>query len=578
MKLSGKIRVKETYTLLYAILLNFVVFCILMILFEPSIKVDDYYMSQIAYGQVSGMYDIHLLYVNALVGYLIVFLLNIFPNIAWFTVLQAVVLLCAFILITYLFIQNKKMIWFIGILIMFQYECLIKMTFTKTTGIALTCGFVFLMAYIYDEKIWHFILGFIFITIGILNREYMVVSFLPFWVITGVICSYKRYHKVSWKQFVKIIGMSILIYLTYQGLHNISVKIYTSNPEWESFYEEKTINSQMSDYPINEYIDNEEEYKRIGCSENDLKMLHSNNLYYKNMFQSEWFKKIYSVAVKSEGYQHGVPREIVRLSNIKSFCVAFSRYIIQDSVFAIVCIMVCFLIALMCKFNTYLFVIINVLIIAEEYYLYTLGRWGRRHVDVGVFFLITCIYLYTCKILPIYNKKFVCVILSNIYLCGAIFSYNYLSEQRYLNYGSDLSANADYSKQLNKYIKSDKGHLYITGQKETVYSLWDTNVYEVMEKGSIDNVFPITFYMWPCFRGILDNYGIDNPLDEMVDSKTIRFLVSDPLEEEYVEMFETYCKEHVDERAYFNKIDEYMSINIYECVTNMNKEEAELLQ
>ena len=150
MKLSGKIRVKETYTLLYAILLNFVVFCILMILFEPSIKVDDYYMSQIAYGQVSGMYDIHLLYVNALVGYLIVFLLNIFPNIAWFTVLQAVVLLCAFILITYLFIQNKKMIWFIGILIMFQYECLIKMTFTKTTGIALTCGFVFLMAYIYD--------------------------------------------------------------------------------------------------------------------------------------------------------------------------------------------------------------------------------------------------------------------------------------------------------------------------------------------------------------------------------------------------------------------------------------------
>ena len=65
-----------------ALVENLIIFLALNALFKACIKSDDYFTAQIAYGAFSGHYDVHLVYNNVILGYIIMGLLKIFPKVA----------------------------------------------------------------------------------------------------------------------------------------------------------------------------------------------------------------------------------------------------------------------------------------------------------------------------------------------------------------------------------------------------------------------------------------------------------------------------------------------------------------
>ena len=54
-----------------ALVENLIIFLALNALFKACIKSDDYFTAQIAYGAFSGHYDVHLVYNNVILGYII---------------------------------------------------------------------------------------------------------------------------------------------------------------------------------------------------------------------------------------------------------------------------------------------------------------------------------------------------------------------------------------------------------------------------------------------------------------------------------------------------------------------------
>ena len=50
------------------VVVNVLIVTVLLLLFRPAFKCDDYYMASIVYGVYSNVYDPHILYMNAAIG------------------------------------------------------------------------------------------------------------------------------------------------------------------------------------------------------------------------------------------------------------------------------------------------------------------------------------------------------------------------------------------------------------------------------------------------------------------------------------------------------------------------------
>ena len=70
--------------------------------FKPFFSIDDFLMSNIAYGVYGEQYDYHVTYMNFAYGRFIVFLLKLFPKIPWYAVLFYIWIFTALTLLTYM--------------------------------------------------------------------------------------------------------------------------------------------------------------------------------------------------------------------------------------------------------------------------------------------------------------------------------------------------------------------------------------------------------------------------------------------------------------------------------------------
>ena len=124
----------------WALLLNYIVFLILVCLFQPYFETNDDSAMRMTVSGAGGYYDSHLIYINILIGKLIVFLETHVPTGNWYTLIQLIIVFFSLCTVTYILIERsgiKYGSWISLILLtFFGYEGYIAVQFTKTAGFA----------------------------------------------------------------------------------------------------------------------------------------------------------------------------------------------------------------------------------------------------------------------------------------------------------------------------------------------------------------------------------------------------------------------------------------------------------
>lgn len=575
-------KIKESGKKIILFVLVLGIYLFLLLLFEPCFKVDDLYMNDIMVGTFSGTPDYHFIYGNFLVGLFVSKMTFLFPKVAWLACIQVLLLLLALYFAVLLFFNNRQQLYIlIPSICIYEYLFMIKITFTQTAAVCVTTGLLMMLYYIQSGQKKHLIGAGSFVFCGLIFRIQALSMCIPFFALALFFCLllfYSRYPDKEKRVEVKVsiyrVTVSCVVILTiFLVLPYANKYVYEKDAIWEKYLSENSIKSYFTDYNNLDYLENKEEFEAIGISENDFLMLSTNNLYYKESWYSDSIQKAYKYIRDKNTLQPSIV-EVFDINRIVIFSKEFIIKYLSYTHFMWCVFIICITIRRSRK-GLKLFIFLNfVLLFCLNYYLYIRGRVFQPHVDIGLVYCWFIVFLYVNnsdnennnEIIYI-DKKYNAIILS-LFLC-IILKVN-INRTVFLDYGDDYSANPSYSFGLLDRLENDKNHLYISTARESVYSLWDEKVFQGGLTGTKSNLFFTSQYLWPSCREVLERYGIENPLEEMVDSDTIRFFISDSIETEQVEMIENYLKEHVDENSKMVKIEEYKTINIYRCVTRDN--------
>lgn len=552
------------------VVVNVLIVTVLLLLFRPAFKCDDYYMASIVYGVYSNVYDPHILYMNAAIGKLICFLLTIFPQVAWYTIIQLIA--CEVAIFTIMYILWEKFDGFLPYLFIFaiiiQYECTINITFTKTAGLLYASGLLVLLKVNEKTIVKETLYGSFLFLIAEMFRPGLFLAELGFYFAGSFIVIIRRFMKKDYSflkyYFIKILVCTAILIGAAKGLDCLDNYIYSTENEWKTYHADNSKKATITDFSGNRYEEKKEAYEKIDCTENDIIMLQKNNLYYKNSWEDLWINNILDIYSQKENTDNTIG-QILNVESFRDFLVQFFNSYMHYYFISII-ILLYFIVAADMRNIDVLIVLISALVL-ENYYLYVNGRVFQKHIDFDLIVSLTVLlFLLSHFVEKKDDNKYKLLIICFIVCIFITIESDDLIDGRYQRYG-DFSCDIDLGKEYMEYISNDKAHLYITTSEESVYSMWCYSPYEVMPKGELDNVFFMGEYLWPSIRSLLYNYDVENPLVEIVDSETILFFISDTIEIEEVSMMETYCQEHVNANAKFEKVDEYKSLNIYKCTT-----------
>lgn len=559
-----------------AFAINFVILCILFLLFMPSQKSDDYYLGEIAYGSTSGENDVHLVYNHIFLGYLIKGLAGIFPNIAWYTVLQVVFVLGAFTALTYYFLTSGSyanlFLADIFLKFFFGYECYTKITFTKTGFVLISTGIFFLLKAVFETKqTWTHAVGIVQITLGILYRRAAVSSVLGLMIgicIIEVLAAWKE-KRLNVNKIIMIMLPITAVLCVSQIFGSLNTYLYSLDDDWNRYYDQNSRKSAVVDYTIYDYEQHANEYAALGISENDLTMIYNNDLYDPEILTEDMLEEIGNIAKQDK--QSGLLMEVFRLENMRAFMREIPVTYIKRFGFG------CFLILSMIFYlsvsgsKMFCLLLIMALMTAENYYLFLKGRVLQPYIDAGIIYA-SCLFL----IYFMSGEKRERISMQRMTVRGMIpaialafilyLSYSVsLLTGPFFDYGGSHATSPQKSKRIMDVITADKDHLYLLPSRESVYLKWCFDTFEYIPKNYFQNVFCMGTYLWPCHTEALNRYQVTNPLKEMLDADHIYFLVSDDIEGYFTNIFLTYVQEHYDEDAKLDKVKEVGYANVYMC-------------
>lgn len=243
---------------------NIVIFCIVAQLLQMRFEEnDDIFMCLIANGNYSGTPDCHLVFQNALWGWLVSGLYRLTDAIEWYSVLFTIIHVVSMSIIAYYMIEryrtNKLLLTFNLICIYSLWIVIIQsFQFTTTAGILCAAGCVMLTK---ETKAPIFFGCFVILIASLVRIEAAALVGLlaaPFLLLT---------YKKNWQKYVRLIVVSVLVLTAIV----IDRQFYSSS-DWKEYYEYNKLRGDINDNPNINAI-GKDEIEQIGITKDDYAML-----------------------------------------------------------------------------------------------------------------------------------------------------------------------------------------------------------------------------------------------------------------------------------------------------------------
>lgn len=561
--------------LLQVVLVNFLYLVILLLLFEPTAKSDDYDIANLLYGGVDGQYSQFLLYSNVLWGYLLKGLMLLLPNISWYYVLQYILMYCAFCTIYYVFYKkNTKdiaQLLFLIFMIFAGYEFYIRITFSKTSGLLIAAGYVFLLFLIDSGKarVLQWFWGCLLIFIGILIRNEMLKGITLIFFSAFIIFCYKKIIKKDDKfkkqifQFVLIVSFLFLVSIISGKLNEF---LYNSDKIWGEYISENRARATLVDLGIPDYDFYEEEYKELGVSKNDYTMWFSlANRCDPDILDSEMYGQISNIR------ESDVLEDVPKIERIRNAFYGLVKYHVANTMFYLLLAAVFLFLFIQKKLFIFIVPCVSSFCVLAYLYLSYLGRI-QHHVDASIYMTGAIIILYyietnneECKV----NPKLVILSISLIFIMFINYFYSgFISSSYYATaYGKIDSQKEQFQENLTRLslLSEDEEHLYVISAYETnrIYPCF--TVFEPIKKNFYHNIYRTNMNHIPVFENVLKDFGVKNIWNEITNNNDMSYVVSKSCLSE-IPIIQTYIQEHYSSNAKSVLVKQVEDMYIYRFI------------
>ena len=292
-------------------LLLILIFCDLK--YEVS---DDFIMAAILSGAFGDTQNPHIVFANIILGYLLLPLYKILPQISWYFVMQIAMITISSITVTYFLFDRleRRFAYMMTTILLFFFvsDMLILVQFTKTATFAVMSGSVLFVDALYNEKkkIRIFAGGILclFGTMLRFSTIYIAGAFLLLLLLYETICIFKKYAgKEITVRIVRIAVSGAVLIGVACGLQFVDGQAY--NDETYSFYDDyNRARSHIVDSPDYGYGAYAEELEKLGISENDYYMMRTWSFADNDVFTLEKMEKT-GDAIKEYKKSLGIPWE-----------------------------------------------------------------------------------------------------------------------------------------------------------------------------------------------------------------------------------------------------------------------------
>ncbi len=350
---------------------------------------DDNGMARIIYGLGTTYYDPHLVYINVLLGYVMKAFLLVFPNVAWYTIFQCVLVLASFFVILYLIFSRfgvrKGMLPALLFVFFFGAEFCLKLQFSKTAGIAAVAGVLLLFDTLRPHErrpYWKWIVGGLLTVLGSLYRFNSFGMVLVPMIGIGVVYLLKPLLAKNWKRVLQICLPFVVVFATCFACRMVNTAVYQSSEEWASYKEINSLRSQLLDYGFPSYEANKELYTSLGISALDLEVFRTWDFVDPEVLSVDAMRQL----VEAKQAPPFVWKDC--LENLYDFF--FSYWYSFSILFAV---LVAFFISKSKRLLLTLYALGAV--VALQFYLYSSGRYGLNRIDAVlalVLFAVIIIY------------------------------------------------------------------------------------------------------------------------------------------------------------------------------------------
>lgn len=267
---------------------------------------DDFVMATVMSGAYEGgNTNPHMVFVNVILGYVLMPFYQIFPQVSWYFIGQLALLLVAFTLCTYMLLEkNGKAIG--GLLsVLFLYffadDAYILVQFTKTAAVVVMCAsLVFVWSLFENRRKALTIISGILCLVGSMIRFsaiYVAGGFLLIVLVVEFARLYSMNQNVK-DYFRKIAPIAIcggILIVAAYSLREINVRIYNGTEEYSAFLTYSRARSAVMDAPEHGYEAYQEDLEKIGISENDYYVLRRWNFSDDEVFSIEKLREVASV-------------------------------------------------------------------------------------------------------------------------------------------------------------------------------------------------------------------------------------------------------------------------------------------
>ena len=524
--------------LFFAVFIATIQLIIILFLFEPTEKSDDFDMCMFLYGGWDGTYDYHMLFIHPFLGRFLVGLLKIAPHMPWYAIYMMAMIFISFLTVHYLYLSERddssKYLDIIYMIINFfmAYEMYIRFTFTKVAGISGIAA-ALLWTYIVYKKKYRRMLPLVLLlfmnTLLIRGNVVLLIAMLFFSIY--VIYAWEHKEKILTKSFVNlsiiVLCGIVLLFGAYKLSYQTNCNEYARSQEWASYNETNNARAALYDYGVPDYKQYAEEYQKIGVSENDYKMWFQDYNYCdREIFTVDLMEEIKAILPAKE---NAVPKRLIW--GIRYF----PTYVLSSVISVLFLITLTAFSAFTGKRQWWKLWIILGFMLSAYMILVVKGRL-QHHVDVIIFLSGMVLLFYNFESDSISIKKNRQIIFSVMLLCIVIITDVFYGSLTNSSYYQEVSGNvSSYRERIKdnrdklQVLAEDKENLYLLGALETsqIYAAF-TVTSEVIEKGFYENIYLMSIYAWPSYDYMLNKFfGEGETLFEnIVNNKHVYYCVS----------------------------------------------------
>lgn len=276
--------------LFFSIAINTFFFVLGLICFDLKYEVsDDFVMASIISGAYSDMPNPQMIFVNVIIGYLLLPFYKMLPQISWYFIAQLLLVFISSTSVTWVLLKKmeriKAVLLSVMFILFFTNDAYILVQFTKTSMFAVTAGsMIFIWEIFRKHRAFPVLFGSGLCLIGTMVRFqaiYLAGPFLVFMIgYESVSLFYKlKVSNVGMKQIINhfiFISMSgLLLIVSAYGLKKLNWYTYNNDEEYGYFSAYNNARSGIVDFADQGYQIYEEDLEKVGISENDYMMLRS---------------------------------------------------------------------------------------------------------------------------------------------------------------------------------------------------------------------------------------------------------------------------------------------------------------